>query len=165
VLSVALGNAADGRLIAATGSDDRTVRVWDPLTGTPIGAPLTGHTHPVLSVALGNAPDGRLIAATGSDDRTVRIWDPLTGTPIGAPLTGHTSTVLSVALGNAPDGRLIAATGSDDRTVRIWDFHQVARFKRYRLWDRRVDACIGAPLTGHTCGVTAVALGTAYDMT
>ena len=27
-----------------SGSDDKTVRVWDAATGQPIGAPLTGHT-------------------------------------------------------------------------------------------------------------------------
>ena len=92
-----------GRLIAASGSDDKTVRIWDPLAGTQIGAPLTGHTDWVRSVALGTARDGRLIAASASDDHTVRIWDPLAGTPIGTPLTGHTSTVRAVALGIAPD--------------------------------------------------------------
>ena len=70
-----------GRLIAATGSWDCTVRIWDPLAGTQIGTPLTGHTSLVRSVALDTAPDGRLIAASGSSDNTMRIWDPLAGTP------------------------------------------------------------------------------------
>jgi WD40 repeat protein len=29
---------------AVTGSHDGTVRLWDPLTGSALGAPLTGHT-------------------------------------------------------------------------------------------------------------------------
>lgn len=31
----------------------REVRVWDPVTGEPVGAPLTGHTMAVYSVGFG----------------------------------------------------------------------------------------------------------------
>ena len=64
--SVAFGTTADGRLLLATGSQDRSVRVWDPLTGTPVGQPLTGHTGTVASVALGTTADGRLLLASGA---------------------------------------------------------------------------------------------------
>ena len=56
-MSVALATAPDGRLIAATGSADHTVRIWDPLTRTQIGKRLKGHTSMVWSVALGITPD------------------------------------------------------------------------------------------------------------
>ena len=88
VSSVAVGQA-DGRAIIVSGSNDRTVRVWDAVTGSPVGEPLTGHTGRVTSVAAGQA-DGRAIIVSGSDDRTVRVWDAVTGSPIGDPLTGHT---------------------------------------------------------------------------
>ena len=103
----------DGRLIAS-GSDDRTVRLWDAKSGAAIGAPLKGHEGRVWSVAF--SPDGRLIAS-GSDDRTVRLWDAKSGAAIGAPLKGHEGWVWSVAF--SPDGRLIAS-GSGDGTVRRW---------------------------------------------
>jgi WD40 repeat protein len=64
----------DGRMLLATGSADRTVRLWDPATGTPVGDPLTGHTDWVRSVAAVPMPDGRMLLATGSDDSTVRLW-------------------------------------------------------------------------------------------
>ena len=108
----AVAIAPDGTWLA-TGSDDRTVRIWDPATGRQ-RATLTGHTGPVTAVAI--APDGTWLA-TGSDDRTVRIWDPATGRQ-RATLTGHTGPVTAVAI--APDGTWLA-TGSHDRTVRIWD--------------------------------------------
>ena len=40
----------DGRYIVS-GSDDRTIRIWDALTQRQIGNPLTGHTNSVISVA------------------------------------------------------------------------------------------------------------------
>ena len=69
----------DGKRIAS-GSGDKTVRVWDAATGQPVGQPLTGHTDGVTSVAF--SPDGKRIVS-GSDDKTVRVWDAATGQPIG----------------------------------------------------------------------------------
>jgi len=122
----------DGRLLASAGYD-RTVRLWDPATGSRLRT-LTGHTSDVSGVAF--SPDGRLLAtATGS---AVRLWDPATGEP-RRTLTGHTGGVSGMAF--SPDGRLLA-TASGDKTVRLW------------------DPATGKPrrtLTGHTEGVNGVA--------
>lgn len=37
-----------GRLVAVTGSEDATVRIWDLTSGALLGEPLTGHTDGVL---------------------------------------------------------------------------------------------------------------------
>jgi WD40 repeat protein len=64
----------DSRVLA-TGSFDRTVRVWNPANGTEVMC-LRGHEQAVSCVAF--SPDGRFIAS-GAADRTVRIWDLTAG--------------------------------------------------------------------------------------
>jgi WD40 repeat protein len=120
---------------AVTGSNDKTVRVWDLATGTE-QAVLTGHTGEVLAVAV--TQDGSR-AVTGSDDRTVRVWDLETGTE-QTVLTSNGGDVWAVAL--TPDRNRVVA-GSIDGTVRIWNLETGTE---------------QAVLTGHTGAVSAVAL-------
>ncbi|KAJ5335724.1 uncharacterized protein N7506_005660 [Penicillium brevicompactum] len=102
----------DGRLLAS-GSRDKTLRLWDSATGA-LTQTLKGHSEAVRSVAF--SPDGRLLAS-GSWDKTVRLWDPATGA-LTQTLEGHSDAVNSVAF--SPDGRLLASS-SRDKTVRLWD--------------------------------------------
>jgi len=116
----------DGRPVIVSGSDDKTVRVWDLATGAPIGQPLTGHTYPVSSVAAAQLNGRPVIISAGSDDKTVRVWDLATGAPIGQPLTGHTAEAYSVATAQL-DGRPVIVSGGRDKTVRVWDLATVNR--------------------------------------
>ncbi|KAG6330178.1 hypothetical protein ID866_8911 [Astraeus odoratus] len=124
-----------GQIIS--GSEDKTIRVWDAHSGSQIGGPLEGHTDIVWSVAF--SPDGGWIVS-GSEDKTIRLWDAQTGSQIGTPFEGHTDSVGSVAF--SPDGRWIVS-GSEDMTIIIWDAHTGSQ--------------IGSPLKGHTDTVGSVA--------
>ncbi|KAM6516800.1 hypothetical protein FSOLCH5_007742 [Fusarium solani] len=110
VLSVAF--SADGQRLAS-GSVDRTVKVWDTATGACVQT-LEGHGQSVYAVAF--SADGQRLAS-GSVDKTVKVWDAATGACVQT-LKGHGSSVFSVAF--SADGQRLAS-GSDDQTVKVWD--------------------------------------------
>ena len=97
----------------ASGSADRTVRVWGVSDGR-CERVFKGHKGQVLGVAF--TPDGRRIA-TASMDETARIWSLDDGQSI-AVLRGHQKEVRCVAW--RPDGKVLA-TGGDDGNIRQWD--------------------------------------------
>jgi len=100
----------------ASGSWDRTVRLWDVGVRACV-ATLVGHKSGVIALAV--LADGRL--ASGSADKSVRLWDVATRACVGV-LEGHTNLVR--ALTALPDGRLVS--GSDDNTIRVWDTRPAA---------------------------------------
>jgi WD40 repeat protein len=109
------------------------------------------HAELVSAVAT-TTLDGQPIAISAGWDHTLRIWDLHTHQQIGTPLTGHTKSVNAIAT-SVLDGQPIAISasgeygeGSIDNTLRIWDLHTHQQ--------------IGAPLTGHTGYVQAVATAT-----
>ncbi|KAL2864135.1 WD domain protein [Aspergillus lucknowensis] len=66
--------SGDGQLLAS-GSYDKTIKLWDPATGS-LKHTLESHSNWVRSVAFSG--DSQLLAS-GSDDKTIKLWDPATG--------------------------------------------------------------------------------------
>ena len=112
VLSVAI--TPDGQYIVS-GSDDKTIKIWDINTGECLKI-LEGHTDSVRSVAI--IPDGQSIVSSGGDS-TIKIWDISTGECLKT-LEGHTEFVRTVAI--TPDGQSIVS-GGDDAIINIWNIN------------------------------------------
>jgi len=111
----AIGLPGAQRIVS--GSDDNTLRVWDPETGVCLRV-LKGHTEGVSSVcALDSTGVQRIVS--GSYDRTIRVWDPETGVCLRV-LKGHTRSVISICAIGLPGAQRIVS-GSYDRTIRVWD--------------------------------------------
>jgi len=110
VCSVAV--SPDGKWVAS-GSVDKTVKIWDLETGE-CRATLKGHTGVVNSVAI--TPDGKRILS-GSYDKSVRVWDAASGREV-AKLEGHTGGLWTIV---ALRDNAHALSSSVDDTLRLWE--------------------------------------------
>ncbi|MCP4358409.1 MAG: hypothetical protein GY796_10375, partial [Chloroflexi bacterium] len=115
VLGVAFSPNSVADRLAASGSADGTIILWNLDVSQPLAEMLTGAADVVRDVAF--SPNGQLLAASNADT-TITLWNMATRQPLGPPLTGHEGFVEVVAF--RPDGQLLAS-GSDDRTVILWD--------------------------------------------
>jgi len=107
----AISVTSDGKR-AVSGSDDKTLRVWDLETGYAL-LKLEGHTDRVTAISV--TSDGKR-AVSGSDDKTLRVWDLETGDALLK--RGHPSWVKAVSV--TSDGKRVVS-GSSDETLRVWD--------------------------------------------
>ncbi|NMG05524.1 NB-ARC domain-containing protein [Brasilonema sp. UFV-L1] len=131
VCSVAF--SPDGKTLAS-GSSDRTLKLWDISNGRCLKT-LLGHTRWVRSVAF--SPDGTILASCGGDN-TLKLWDVREGQCLKT-WRGHSGWLWSVAF--SPDGYTLASA-SEDKTV--------------KLWDVRTGECLKT-FEGHTSWVQSVA--------
>ncbi len=126
---------------AATGGEDKTIRIWD-LTTASEQRVLTGHTGRVTSLAF--SPDGQRLAST-SFDGSVRLWDPATGASLYASNLGSGSAEQVIY---SADGRLLAASaGAADEggnsVIEIHDATSGAKIRSITLdWNDAVPLAI-----------------------
>jgi WD40 repeat protein len=107
----------DGARIA-TGSYDRTARVWDAKTGHQL-ALLQGHKAPVERVAF--STDGTLVL-TYANDETARLWSGQTGKPLR--VFRDRGNVLTGALLSPVGDRIVTTNGKG--TALVWDIKKAA---------------------------------------
>ncbi len=161
----------------ASGSGDKTIRLWDIQSGQ-CRLVLEGHTGSVSALAVD--PHGQWLAS-GAEDKTIRLWDIQSG-QCRLVLEGHTGSVSALAVD--PHGQWLAS-GAEDKTIRLWDIQSGqcrlvleghtgsvsalavdphgqwlasgAEDKTIRLWDIQSGQCHQI-LEGHTSTVSALAV-------
>ena len=99
-----------------SGSDDKTVKLWDVQTGGVVKT-FSGHAKSVFSVSI--SPDCATIAS-GSRDNTICLWNVQAGDCF-CVIDGHNDDVNSVSFSPMNPQLLISA--SKDNTVRQWDMN------------------------------------------
>jgi WD40 repeat protein len=154
VAQVAFSPDSKTILARLVGGDD-VARIFDSVTGKPIGSALRHQSQVAQSWF---SPDGMLVL-TASDDRTARLWDAATGLPIGPPWKNDRATPFGRFV---DDGRSILIVG--DRSIDRWPVPTPMEGTRERI---RLAVEVA---TRHTLdsdfeigGLTSVWSGTAKD--
>jgi pleiotropic regulator 1 len=117
----------------ATGSADRTIKIWDLASGT-LKLSLTGHISSVRGLAVS---ERQPYLFSGGEDKQVKCWD-LEQNKVVRHYHGHLSAVHALCL--HPKIDILISCGRDS-TARVWDI--------------RTKACIHT-LVGHTNTVASV---------
>lgn len=115
--AAAVAVSHDSRWVA-TGSDNRTAKLWDAESGELVHV-FEGHKVEVTALAF--SPDDRLVFTGDSNGRGV-LWNRETGQELKR-LSWHTSKIAAAAF--HPSGQRLL-TASDDKTVCQWDIRQLA---------------------------------------
>ncbi|KIK33731.1 hypothetical protein CY34DRAFT_99100, partial [Suillus luteus UH-Slu-Lm8-n1] len=107
-----------GTRLLVSGSDDKSLRVWDLDTGKQVGEPLLGDDAGVWRIAA--SPDGGWIVS-GGDHGSILVWEVATNKTelrrVPISFKGHENAVWGVVF--APDSETFASA-SIDETVCVW---------------------------------------------
>ncbi|MDL1873832.1 hypothetical protein FBQ85_01460 [Cytophagia bacterium CHB2] len=112
VLSVAFNHSGD---FLASGSGDKTVRIWDIQAASELVS-FDGHHDKVLSVAF-NHDSTRTVLASASWDKSIRLWNVQESANQNVLLSNESAVS---GLSFSPSGRYLVSTAEDHR-LRRWE--------------------------------------------
>ncbi len=111
---VTLLAAPSAAKLLASGSSDKTLRIWNLTSNKP--AATIDIAYPVLAAAF--SPDGKVLGSSGADEG-LNFWNPGTGKLIKSTVkTSSHSTISTLAW--SPNGSLIAV-GRRGHSLQLWD--------------------------------------------
>jgi WD40 repeat protein len=163
----------DGHLLASADADTGgIVRLWNPVTGHPVGRPLLADASDDAG-ALAFSPSGRLLA-TADADGTVRLWNVATGELAGVPIPVYGGG-LAHAVAFSASGSILASADDEVEgfrqtggTVQLEDVAlfadtyaalcaevgppSAATWRRFAPGEQRPDACGPAAEAGRSAG-------------
>lgn len=148
----------DGRTLLASSEatpargGTRAVRLWDPATGLPVGAPFENHRYVEHLVAL-PMPDGRTLLAVRDFDGSIRVWDTGSRHLVGELTGGPTAAIVP------PGGHPLLAVARRG-AIELWD-PLTRRWAGSRPLERPVTALAGVGpnlVVGCTDGLDVLAV-------
>ncbi|XP_075092098.1 uncharacterized protein LOC107812411 [Nicotiana tabacum] len=171
------GFTPDGKLIC-TGSDDATLRIWDPRSAQSIHV-VSGHPYHMEGLTCLTINVDSTLVLTGSKDGSAHIVNITTGRVVTS-LSAHTDSIECVGFSaSAP----WAATGGMDNKLIIWDLQRssprsicehedgvtcllwLGQSKyvatgcvdgKVRIWDSRSGECVRT-FSGHADAIQSIA--------
>ncbi len=100
-------------LLLASGSEDKTVRIWDVSTGKQV-ALLKGHQASIQVLSFSR---DSVWLSSGDANGEIRLWNATTGKPIGKPM--YSSTAISSIAFSPDKSRVIS--GNMQGFLYVWD--------------------------------------------
>jgi WD40 repeat protein len=140
-----------GRTLLASASEDRTIRLWEPATGTPVRVLAADHPA-VTAICPVPGPAGGHWLASASD--TLRLWNPATAQV--EHVLGHLRWVTAVCPVPLPD-RPLLASADEDGVVRLWDPGAGRLERELRCHHAATTALCAVPVAGRVLLASASA--------
>ncbi len=124
-------------LTLASGSVDRTIRLWNLASGEPLDT-LTAHNATVGAVAF--SPDGSRLASAAWDGSVI-LWDTETWLPVSESKE-HGGRVYSLHF--SPDGSLLASGGNNGELI-LWSAANGEPLRTLQVGEGAVRAVLFTP--------------------